>query len=216
VRQYGNLSFSRIFDAGHTVPFYQPETAFTVFTRIIQGDDISMGHNVNLSTYRTEGIPDSMVHKNKIPQSPTSVCWIRYLQTCTRDQLDAILRGEGVVNAGIWSPNPASSSVPYGSCKSPLPSKSAYAIPTTVPLTGVFTATATPITTKTTRSGASRNAPSFLKRWSIDRVCLWDEARLDNIDTAQTVEICVIVALTGVGAAFLGVDLGRILGGLIR
>jgi hypothetical protein len=83
VRQYGNISFSRIFDAGHTVPFYQPETAFRVFTRIIQGDDISMGYNVNLSTYRTEGIPDSMVHKNKIPQIPASVCWTRDLSTCT-------------------------------------------------------------------------------------------------------------------------------------
>ncbi|KAI4264676.1 MAG: hypothetical protein L6R35_007288, partial [Caloplaca aegaea] len=37
VRQYGNLSFSRIYNAGHLIPAYQPETAFTVFTRIIMG-----------------------------------------------------------------------------------------------------------------------------------------------------------------------------------
>lgn len=30
VRQYGNLSFTRVYDAGHQVPAYQPETAFQV------------------------------------------------------------------------------------------------------------------------------------------------------------------------------------------
>jgi hypothetical protein len=199
------------------VPFYQPETAFTVFSRIIQGDDISMGHKVNLSTYRTEGIPDSLVHKNKIPPRPASICLIRDLRTCTKDQVEAIQHGEGVVNAGIWSPSPAPFNVPYGSSRSSSPSKPTCSLPTTtVPLTGVFTATATPIATKKAKSGASRNAPSFLKRWGIDGICLWDDARLDNIGTAKTIEICVIVVLTGVGAAFLRVNLGLILGGLIR
>lgn len=30
VRQFGNLSFTRVYDAGHQVPAYQPETAFQV------------------------------------------------------------------------------------------------------------------------------------------------------------------------------------------
>ncbi|KAK1017804.1 hypothetical protein LTR33_019427, partial [Friedmanniomyces endolithicus] len=29
VRQYGNLSFSRIYASGHFVPYFQPETAYT-------------------------------------------------------------------------------------------------------------------------------------------------------------------------------------------
>lgn len=216
VRQYGNLSFSRIFDAGHTVPFYQPETAFTVFSRIIQGDDISMGHNINLSTYRTEGIPDSIVHTNKIPPIPALTCWIRDLGTCNQEQVAAIGRGEGVVNAGIWSPapDPAPVGAASGSSKPPLQSKTAYSIPTTtVPLTGVFTATATPLSIK---SGASRNTPSLFTRWGIDEIRLWDESRLDNIGRAKKIDICVIVGLTAVGAAFLGLDLRLMLGGVIR
>jgi len=33
VRQYGNLSFTRVYEAGHEVPAYQPETAYRIFTR---------------------------------------------------------------------------------------------------------------------------------------------------------------------------------------
>jgi hypothetical protein len=108
VRQYGNLSFSRIFDAGHLVPLYQPETAFTVFSRIIQGDDISMGHNVDLSTYKTGGIKDSLSHSNKVPAEPYSICWIRDVaNTCTHAERDAIEQGHGFVSNGIWAPAPA-------------------------------------------------------------------------------------------------------------
>jgi hypothetical protein len=55
VRQYGNLSFSRIFYAGHSTPADQPEWAFTVFTRIIKGTDIGSGEPVDLSSFATEG-----------------------------------------------------------------------------------------------------------------------------------------------------------------
>lgn len=162
VRQYGNLSFSRIFDAGHIVPFYQPETAFTVFSRIIQGDDISLGRNIDLSSFHTSGIPDSSVHRNKIPPEPEQICWIRDVtSTCTEEQQKAIERNEGVVNYGIWSRS--SVAVPEPSVKSS--SQSKVQVPqttTTVPLTGVFTATSLPTITREiivptkSKSGASR------------------------------------------------------------
>ena len=66
VRQFGNLSFARIYDAGHTVPTYQPETAFTVFTRVIKGTDVSMGKEVDLSTFGSTG-PAVSNHRNKVP-----------------------------------------------------------------------------------------------------------------------------------------------------
>ncbi|KAH8666418.1 Alpha/Beta hydrolase protein [Xylariales sp. PMI_506] len=53
VRQIGNLSFSRVFQAGHYVPAYQPETAFQVFSRIIAGTAIADGQAIDLSTYNT-------------------------------------------------------------------------------------------------------------------------------------------------------------------
>jgi carboxypeptidase C (cathepsin A) len=43
VRQKGRLSFARIYDAGHEVPFYQPKAAQEMFRRVIQGYDVATG-----------------------------------------------------------------------------------------------------------------------------------------------------------------------------
>src|SRR5208282_280469 len=76
VRQYGNLSFSRIYDAGHMVPAYQPETAFQVFSRVITGTSLSTGEIIDLSMYNSTG-PLQATHTNSLPASPSSTCWIR-------------------------------------------------------------------------------------------------------------------------------------------
>ncbi|KAH8699222.1 hypothetical protein BGW36DRAFT_426895 [Talaromyces proteolyticus] len=55
VRQAANLSFSRIYDAGYLVPEYQPETIFTLFTRIILGTDLSSGESVGAEDVFCEG-----------------------------------------------------------------------------------------------------------------------------------------------------------------
>ncbi|KAL6158854.1 hypothetical protein ACJQWK_03766 [Exserohilum turcicum] len=103
VRQHGNLSFSRIYDAGHQVPQYQPETAFTVFNRVIHGKDISTGRNVDLSSFSTKG-PKTSDHMNVVPPQPETFCWIRQSSTCTDEQNAAIRKGQGTVQAGIWTP----------------------------------------------------------------------------------------------------------------
>lgn len=179
VRQFGNLSFSRIFDAGHLVPLYQPETAFTVFSRIIQGDDISLGHNIDLLTFKTEGIRDSMVHGNVVPPEIAPTCWIRDVAgTCTDEQRRAIEHGEGSVSNGIWSPDAvARPQVPLP--KSTAQSKksvSTATATTTVPLTGVFTATAVPTVATTTakeKSGACGKALLGAKGWYEGDVLVW-------------------------------------------
>jgi carboxypeptidase C (cathepsin A) len=43
VRQHGNLSFSRVYQAGHKVPSYQPETAYRMFMRALFNKDIATG-----------------------------------------------------------------------------------------------------------------------------------------------------------------------------
>lgn len=43
VRQHGNLSYSRVFEAGHEVPAYQPETAYAIFRRALFNRDIATG-----------------------------------------------------------------------------------------------------------------------------------------------------------------------------
>jgi len=156
VRQYGNLSFTRIYDAGHTIPSYQPETAFVVFSRIIQGDDIGMGHDVDLASFGTQG-PAHSVHKNKVPPQREAVCWIRaMLDTCSDEENRAISKGLGVVKNGMWSPDnaatPSETSWIRGGTPATIAEKS---IPTTAAsdLVGLYTATATPMPSLT--SGAS-------------------------------------------------------------
>jgi len=101
VRQYGNFSFSRVYDAGHLIPAYQPETAFTIFTRIIMGTDIATGKPVNLSNFSTHGNANA-THTNSAPASPDPTCWIRNIaNTCTNDQKNMIQQGQGVIINGV-------------------------------------------------------------------------------------------------------------------
>jgi len=206
VRQYGNLSFSRIFDAGHTVSFYQPETAFTVFSRIIQGDDLSTGKNIDLSTFRTEGIPDSMVHKNQAPPMLDSMCWIRDQTSCREEQVAAIRRGGGVVEAGIWSPGPDFTYPPdkyYNAPKRPVAGKGSEGTEpsATAALTGVFTATALPANTPGLKSAAWRNAPAWLYLWGFGDVQIRDGGIVKNT-----------MGLGLAGAFLVGFKLGVMIG----
>jgi hypothetical protein len=43
VRQYGNLSYIRTYQAGHSIPSYQPETAYRIFSRALFNLDIATG-----------------------------------------------------------------------------------------------------------------------------------------------------------------------------
>jgi carboxypeptidase C (cathepsin A) len=54
-REYGNFSFTRVFDAGHMVPFYQPEASLAMFNRTIHGVDIATGEHKIHDDYSTLG-----------------------------------------------------------------------------------------------------------------------------------------------------------------
>ncbi|KAL9124920.1 MAG: hypothetical protein Q9217_005800 [Psora testacea] len=170
VRQYGNLSFSRIYSAGHLVPAYQPETAFTVFTRIIMGSDLSLGETVDLSTYKSNG-PANATYAAKPPNQEDPVCWIRDIKAkCTEDQKRKLQNGDGVIINGVlydaesdWKRPPSSVSAVAGwPGHGPSSTMTTGQIPTTgggsaatlIPTipTGVFTATATPSPTKAAAS----------------------------------------------------------------
>jgi carboxypeptidase C (cathepsin A) len=101
VREYGNLSFSRIYDAGHLVPAYQPETAFTVFSRIIEGTDISMGNPADLSTYGSVG-DGNATYQNSPPAMASPICFLRAVNaTCDTDQKNMLANDAGVVINGV-------------------------------------------------------------------------------------------------------------------
>jgi hypothetical protein len=185
------------------VPLYQPETAFTIFSRIIQGDDISMGRNVDLSTYATEGISNPLSHVNKIPAEPPSICWIQGVSnTCTLEERNAIDQGQGVVSNGIWAPIPfAVPIIPVQSL-----SQSLLAVPkttTTVQLTGVFTATATPMFPPKSTSGASRKASLRFQRWDGIAFLPWDENVVKNARKSRQIQRGLIGGLAAAGGLFL-------------
>ncbi|KAI1754256.1 Alpha/Beta hydrolase protein [Xylaria castorea] len=55
VKQAGKFSFTRIYESGHEVPFYQPLASLEFFERAIQGRDIETGQHVVGQSYRTSG-----------------------------------------------------------------------------------------------------------------------------------------------------------------
>lgn len=101
VREYGNLSFSRIYDAAHLVPAYQPETAFTVFSRIIEGTDISTGNPVDRSTYGSFG-DSNATYQNSPPPMAEPTCFIRAVNsTCNTDRKNMLANGAGFIINGV-------------------------------------------------------------------------------------------------------------------
>lgn len=150
VRQYANLSFSRIYQAGHFVPAYQPETAFQVFARIILGNSVSTGESVNLTSYNTTG-PANATSSLSLPSSPSPTCFVRALNdSCPPDSISSILKNQGVIINGVWY---AASSDWPGMTSTTSTSTATSSTSATATLTGLFTATATP------SNGASKAEP---------------------------------------------------------
>lgn len=102
VRQYGNLSFSRVFEAGHEIPSYQPETAYRIFTRALFNKDISTGEQdiyaADGTAYQSEGPPDKWAYKNEDQPDPLHFCYVLDPTTlCTDEQIESIENGTAVV-----------------------------------------------------------------------------------------------------------------------
>ncbi|GAM84365.1 hypothetical protein ANO11243_023590 [Dothideomycetidae sp. 11243] len=57
VRQYGNLSFTRIYEAGHAMNIDQPIAAFAHFNRTINGFDVATGKVLVTDEYESHGSP---------------------------------------------------------------------------------------------------------------------------------------------------------------
>lgn len=101
VRQHGNFSFSRVFQAGHEVPAYQPETAYRIFQRAIFGNDIATGtlSASNNASYSTVGSSTTFEVKNRDLGSPSPQCYVLALATtCTDEQMRNVIAGIGLVH----------------------------------------------------------------------------------------------------------------------
>ncbi|CZT08422.1 hypothetical protein WAI453_007252 [Rhynchosporium graminicola] len=59
VRQRGNFSFTRVYEAGHEVPYYQPIASLELFRRTLLGLDLASGNLRIFGNYSTSGTANS-------------------------------------------------------------------------------------------------------------------------------------------------------------
>lgn len=96
-RQYGNLSFTRVFQAGHEVPMYVPATAYDIFMRAMFNKDIATGKIDVHDEYATEG-PDNTWHiKQAPPEFPKPKCYVLAPESCTEDIWEKVKAGKAII-----------------------------------------------------------------------------------------------------------------------
>lgn len=76
VKQYGQFSFTRVFDAGHSVSAYAPETVYRIFDRTINGLDVVTGTESIDGGYHTTGPTTSWQWRNTLPKPAPSTCMV--------------------------------------------------------------------------------------------------------------------------------------------
>ena len=103
VRQHGLLSFSRVFQAGHEVPYYRPSAAQSVFARTILGRDVATGnHAVAGNGYSTSGPADvrGLASGPVTPPQGPAECYVDAAplgERCSDGQVAALVDGSAVV-----------------------------------------------------------------------------------------------------------------------
>ncbi|PNS18953.1 Carboxypeptidase Y A [Sphaceloma murrayae] len=99
VRQHGNLSFVRMYEAGHEAPAYQPETAFKLFMRLLNNQDIATGTVDIISNpdYSTVGPSDVRNVSTAGPRQPDQFCYILDPGTCFDQQIDSVVDGTALI-----------------------------------------------------------------------------------------------------------------------
>ncbi|KAI1099278.1 carboxypeptidase S1-like protein B [Jackrogersella minutella] len=103
VRQLGNFSFSRVYQAGHEIPAFQPETSYKMFHRALFNADIATGTVDLVATqdYVTDGPADTWAIKNVDPPDLLHFCYLYETSTCTDEQVESVYNGSAVIVNGI-------------------------------------------------------------------------------------------------------------------
>jgi carboxypeptidase C (cathepsin A) len=96
-KQHGLLSFSRVFQAGHDVAWYQPETSLQIFDRAISGRDIPtgrkrLGSGRHAAKWSTKGPLSAYGWTEKLPDSPPVECYLYDIATtCAENQVSVFV-----------------------------------------------------------------------------------------------------------------------------
>ncbi|EME46510.1 hypothetical protein DOTSEDRAFT_70498 [Dothistroma septosporum NZE10] len=109
VRQYGNLSFTRVYQAGHMVPSYQPEAAYRIFMRALTQRDIATGEvdlkaysKENGDHYSTTGPSDTWWMKNDVLPQPPHECYVLDMSgRCTEEETSWLRDGTAIIKDWI-------------------------------------------------------------------------------------------------------------------
>lgn len=72
VRQYGNFSFTRVYESGHEVPFYQPQGAFAIFNRTINHLNVADGTVPVTANLTSTGPPNATHTESFVSLPPTN------------------------------------------------------------------------------------------------------------------------------------------------
>ncbi|KAJ5313840.1 uncharacterized protein N7443_000724 [Penicillium atrosanguineum] len=70
-REYGNFSFTRVYEAGHEVPYYQPIAALQLFNRTLNGWELPTGEKKLTPGFGSSG-PASATHTQSSVALPSS------------------------------------------------------------------------------------------------------------------------------------------------
>ncbi|CAG8918084.1 unnamed protein product [Penicillium salamii] len=70
-REYGNFSFTRVYEAGHEVPYYQPEASLQLFNRTLFGWELPEGQKKLKADFGSEG-PSEATHTQSSVPLPTA------------------------------------------------------------------------------------------------------------------------------------------------
>lgn len=92
-RQYGNFSFTRVFQAGHEVPAYQGQAAYEIFHRATFGLDVPTGMLETKDTFSTVG-PNEVWHIKGVPPIPQKPkCYILKPMSCVPEVWNKVIKG---------------------------------------------------------------------------------------------------------------------------
>jgi hypothetical protein len=98
-RQVGNFSFSRVYQAGHAVAAYQPETVLRIFKRALLGKDVATGEKDAGEGYKTSGPVSVFDVKGEVKEPVADgMCMWYFPMGCTDEQMEALEEGTAVVN----------------------------------------------------------------------------------------------------------------------
>ena len=100
-RQFGPLSFTRVFQSGHQVAAYQPELAYEIFMRAMFDKDIATGQislGGNGTVYQTQGSANTFDVKEQAPPMEKGFCYVlSTLLTCTTEEIGWLVDGTAIV-----------------------------------------------------------------------------------------------------------------------